>query len=52
MSRPNSSNDNIGPSSSISDNRKQSLYFPEAMLEALYATEADVTSPAAARGDA
>jgi uncharacterized small protein (TIGR04563 family) len=33
MSRPNSSNDNIAPSSSISDNRKQSLYFPEAMLE-------------------
>lgn len=34
MSRPNSSsNDGLAPSSSISDNRKQSLYFPEAMLE-------------------
>jgi uncharacterized small protein (TIGR04563 family) len=33
MSRPYPSSDGVAPSSSSNDNRKQSLYFPEAMLE-------------------
>jgi uncharacterized small protein (TIGR04563 family) len=33
MSRPYPTSDGAAPTSSSNDNRKQSLYFPEAMLE-------------------
>lgn len=36
LSRPNSSNGEAAPNSST-DNRKQSLYFPEAMLDEIKA---------------